>query len=462
MLPYLAALAVIAAREASSRCKQKYPRLKRHALFSLFVGCGSSLLMASLPTIFSSSATATSSVARSFDAKRIIPLWGLVLGNSVTALALLTSNLITALTESRSNIDMLLARGASVTEAITPTLTSSLTSALTPTINSLSVCGLVHIPGVMSGSILAGLDPGSAGRSQANVMALLASASSLSAFIMTRLITRTAFDAKWQRICEGWGKSVTAESSRDGDANRERLSNGNEPSISEIKHLESISISGIDDTTRPVVLEVSSISVPRTNYKVSFTLRKGDILGITGQSGAGKTSLLRRLALLEGQNGNDNGDGKMLLYGSEPDTYGCPSWRRKVTWVSQDRAMVGGTAIDLHRQIQKFSSVKKSVDEARADTNITHVATKELGLDEALLDRPISSLSGGEAARTILSSALTLEGDVLLLDEPTASLDPRSEAIVESALRKRGSTIIIVTHSREQLERFCTHHIELT
>ena len=304
------------------------------------------------------------------------------------------------------------------------------------------------------------MDPGSAGRSQANVMALLASASSLSAYVMSRLITRTAFDSKWQRICEGWGKSVTTEPSRSGDTNGEQSSNAKGALISESRKIESTRINSIDDETRPIVMEVSSISVPRTNYHVSFTLRKGDILGITGQSGTGKTSLLRRLALLEGKNGGENG--KMLLYGSEPEAYGCPNWRRRITWVSQDRAAVVGTTMDLHRQIRGFSSVKNNVDEAYCGSNIKDIATKELGLDEELLDRPLSSLSGGEAARTILSSALALEGDVLLLDEPTASLDPRSEALVESALKKRGSTMIIVTHSREQLERFCTHHIELS
>lgn len=294
-------------------------------------------------------------------------------------------------------------------------------------------------------------------------MALLASASSLSAYAMSRLITRTAFDSKWQRICEGWGRSVTAESSRNGGCDREQSSNANGPLISESRKIGSTRINNIDDETRPVVMEVSSISVPRTNYSVSFTLRKGDILGITGQSGAGKTSLLRRLALLEGQNdGNNGGEGNMLLYGSEPEKYGSPKWRRRITWVSQDRATVSGTAMDLHRRIRSFGSVKNSIDEAHVDSIIRDVATQELGLDEDSLDRSLSSLSGGEAARAILSSALALEGDVLLLDEPTASLDPRSEAMVENALKKRKSTMIIVTHSREQLERFCTHHIDLS
>jgi len=314
----------------------------------------------------------------------------------------------------------------------------------------------------MSGSILAGMDPGSAGRSQANVMALLASASSLSTYAMSRLITRTAFDSKWQRICEAWGKSVTAESTRDGNNKRDQASIASESKSSEIKHIQSIAMNDINDDTRPVVLEASSISVPRTNYYVSFTLRKGDILGITGQSGAGKTSLLRRLALLEGQKSDNGRDGEMSLYGRGPEAYGCPSWRRKITWVPQDRTAIAGTVMDLHRQIQSFGSVKNNIDGAHVDSDIRDVATKELDLGEELLDRPLSSLSGGEAARTILSSALALEGDVLLLDEPTASLDPESEAMVENVLKKRGSTIIIVTHSREQLERFCTHYIDLS
>mmetsp|Transcript_26973 Transcript_26973/g.58948 ORF Transcript_26973/g.58948 Transcript_26973/m.58948 type:complete len:622 (+) Transcript_26973:67-1932(+) len=472
VLPYLSALAIIAAGEACSRSKYTYPKVKRHALTSLILGCGSALLLANPPFMAGSAGLGGGSA---FNVNKLIPLWGLVLGNSVTAVALLASNLLTSIAESQSDIDLYLARGATVREATTPTIKAALTSALTPIINSLSVCGLVHIPGVMAGQILAGMDPSAAGKSQAAVMLLLAGASSLSAIVMSALIMRRAFSWNCQRVCDGWGESLVSFADGKGKArsqsatskdsvrspirnifNRTLLADNEDKETTTttttiMDHREATSLSdAAADETEPIVLHASSLPIERSNCTVSFKLRKGQRLGITGSSGSGKTSLLRVLSLLEG----DIDSPSIKLYDKGPAQYAPTRWRRMVTWVSQHRPSLPGSPSEFHNVIKSFHSGQKS---SHAEDPTAIAST--WGLDASLLDRSWSALSGGEAARAALASAVALGSDVLLLDEPTAGCDARTEKIIEDTLKDMGCTIIIVTHSREQLDRFCTHHI---
>lgn len=125
-----------------------------------------------------------------------------------------------------------------------------------------------------------------------------------------------------------------------------------------------------------------------------------------------------------------------------------------VSWVSQHRPSLPGSPLQFHREVTSFHSGQMSSH----STDPTAIAST-WGLDASLLDRSWSTLSGGEAARAALASAVALGADVLLLDEPTAGCDARTEKIIEDTLKDMGCTIIIVTHSREQLDRFCTHHI---
>ena len=79
-----------------------------------------------------------------------------------------------------------------------------------------------------------------------------------------------------------------------------------------------------------------------------------------------------------------------------------------------------------------------------------------LGLDSAVLDRAVAALSTGERQRLALARALIDEPQVLLLDEPTAALDPQSGALVEELIRYQtlaGRSAILVSHDRGQIER---------
>ena len=84
------------------------------------------------------------------------------------------------------------------------------------------------------------------------------------------------------------------------------------------------------------------------------------------------------------------------------------------------------------------------------------------GLDPSFLDRDASRLSVGEQQRVMLARALALEPEVLLLDEPTASLDAAATAAVEDALRNLGDvSLVLVTHDAQQADRLTERTIRL-
>jgi len=166
-----------------------------------------------------------------------------------------------------------------------------------------------------------------------------------------------------------------------------------------------------------------------------FDLRAGECVAIQGPSGAGKSVLLRMLADL------DPHEGEALLDGRSNKTMPAPAWRSQVVYQAAEPAWWEATAAE------HFS------DEQRGFVDETLAA---LGLSAALLDSEIERLSTGERQRLALVRSLAAAPRVLLLDEPTAALDPDSVAQAEALLASclaQGMAILIVTHSAEQAGR---------
>jgi len=175
----------------------------------------------------------------------------------------------------------------------------------------------------------------------------------------------------------------------------------------------------------------------------SFEVPTGQCLAITGASGSGKTLLLRMLADL------DPHEGAVSFEGVEQASLPAAEWRRRAGLVP---ARSGWWADNVSEHFP-----------AGADATYRRLA-EELFLPERLFERPIEEASTGERQRLALIRALVAEPRLLLLDEPTASLDPASTRAVETVISRRmagGATVIWVTHDAAQAARVGDHALKM-
>ena len=183
---------------------------------------------------------------------------------------------------------------------------------------------------------------------------------------------------------------------------------------------------------------------------LDLQLGPGERVAVRGPSGAGKSQLLRQLARLDvpGTGGIEE-RGELALEGRSPAELGGRQWRAEVALVPQAVPRLEGTPEETVRALAALS-----VQRERGSSELPGQARElavTLGLTESDWRRPWSQLSGGEGQRALLALAAAREPAVLLLDEPTAALDPGAVLRVEEFLATRAC--VWVTHSAEQAQR---------
>lgn len=175
-----------------------------------------------------------------------------------------------------------------------------------------------------------------------------------------------------------------------------------------------------------------------------FTVRPGEILAIVGPSGAGKSTLLRLLNFLEPLS-----QGQIRFDGQVVTTELPLAQRRRVTTVMQ-------RPILLQRSVRANLAYGLKLRGQKLADSVAQSWLARLGL-AALAEQSVSKLSAGEAQRVALARALIMQPDVLLLDEPTANLDPYNVGLLESIIQEEnqrsGMTIVLVTHNIFQARR---------
>lgn len=141
-----------------------------------------------------------------WEPQYLIPLLGMCLGNALTGISLCVDTLLTTLTDRADVVEMELSLGASRFEAARAPIAEGVRRGMVPIINSMSVVGLVSLPGMMTGQILAGQDPYGAVKYQIMVMFMIASATALGCILISLLVYRRVFNARHQlrtdRICK--------------------------------------------------------------------------------------------------------------------------------------------------------------------------------------------------------------------------------------------------------------------
>jgi tungstate transport system ATP-binding protein len=173
----------------------------------------------------------------------------------------------------------------------------------------------------------------------------------------------------------------------------------------------------------------------------------GEILALVGPSGAGKSTLLRQLNFLEQPVAGQITFETTTLNGAAPPL----KTRRKVTTVFQNpvllsRSVTANVAYGLKVRGQGGQQIERPVAQALEQVGLTHLAKASA-----------QTLSGGEAQRVALARALVVEPDVLLMDEPTANLDPYNVKLIEQIItevnREQNTTVVLVTHNVFQARR---------
>ncbi|HBX24555.1 MAG TPA: iron export ABC transporter permease subunit FetB [Desulfotomaculum sp.] len=129
-------------------------------------------------------------------ARIVIPIFGMILGNSVNGIALSLERLYAEIRTHAAEIEALLSFGATPWEAVQERVRESLRAGMTPTINSLMVVGLVSLPGMMTGQILSGVDPQQAVRYQIVVMLMITAAVSIGCLMLVLLTYKRFFTAQ--------------------------------------------------------------------------------------------------------------------------------------------------------------------------------------------------------------------------------------------------------------------------
>lgn len=181
-----------------------------------------------------------------------------------------------------------------------------------------------------------------------------------------------------------------------------------------------------------------------------LTVEAGEVVAVTGPSGAGKTTALRALAGLLPLDA-----GTLRLRGEAPEAVGWCAYRRQVHLLLQTPVMLPGSVRDNLAAAFAPAAAAGALDPARAGDLLDAVG---LG---GRLDDAAAELSVGEAQRVHLVRSLLVEPAVLLLDEPTSALDRANQRRVEDLLRARGAALVLVSHDDDQLARLGARAVAL-
>ncbi len=177
-------------------------------------------------------------------------------------------------------------------------------------------------------------------------------------------------------------------------------------------------------------------------HDIGFTAKPGELIALVGLTGAGKTTLVSLIPRFY-----DPTAGRVLIDGIDVRKYRVRSLRERIAIVLQDPVLFAGTIAENLRYGRLDATANEIVDAARAAHAHEFISHLAKGYETEIAEAG-GSLSGGERQRLSVARAILKNAPILILDEPTSSLDAISEEIVFSALRRlrAGRTTIVIAH----------------
>ncbi len=173
---------------------------------------------------------------------------------------------------------------------------------------------------------------------------------------------------------------------------------------------------------------------------VSFSMEKGEILGLVGESGSGKSTLAKAILNMIPYEGTINRlDSNFQMVFQDP--YGSLNPSKKLGWILEEPLRLKGRYTPEERKEKVISMLHK------------------VGLDEKFIDRYPSQLSGGQRQRVCIASALMLEPSLLITDEPVSALDVTIQAQILELFEKihedMGLSILFISHDLRVVYHTC-------
>ena len=182
---------------------------------------------------------------------------------------------------------------------------------------------------------------------------------------------------------------------------------------------------------------------------VSVSIRRGEIYGILGANGSGKSTLIRLVSTLLTLD-----DGRVEVFGHDIEREEM-AVKQLINRVSVDAAFF--KKLSPHENLA-YAARLYGMDAKLARRQVVEILAR-LGVGEKRLDRPVEQMSRGMQQKVAIARALLTSPTILLLDEPTTGLDPRSkldvQAFIEEVRDSHDATIVLTTHDLAEAERLC-------
>lgn len=199
------------------------------------------------------------------------------------------------------------------------------------------------------------------------------------------------------------------------------------------------------------ILEFQQVSFQNDGRTIlepfSVSIEQGEFVSIVGPSGSGKSTFLKLCSHLISPTSGD-----IRFHDNSVLDINPIDWRQRIAYCFQAPHLFGDTVLD--NLIYPYEIRKVPVDRDYITSRF-----RRFHMDESYLDRPVSTLSGGEKQRIALIRSLLFQPEILLLDEATSALDEENTDIVEKViqdLHQEGMTILWVTHNPAQSKRYAT------
>jgi len=205
-----------------------------------------------------------------------------------------------------------------------------------------------------------------------------------------------------------------------------------------------------------MAIKINSVDVWIKNNSIlediNININSGELVILIGPNGCGKTTLLRAiLNIIDHQSGSIKVSGKNIVKTKRK------TLSREISYLPQIKQTLPPIKVKKFLLFSRFPYLGFLSSYKREDIEKVNEISSEFKI-ESLLDRQISTLSGGELQRVLIASAVVQQTDIIFLDEPTTFLDPNHRweifNLIEKINRKENKTIVLVTHFLEYVLNF--------